>query len=216
MANTPRLLAMSVAAIAVLVTVALIAAESTTPVPVAPVPSPAQHPVVIRTHAAPRVFSGTTDRNGQPATIACSTCHSVRPPNPANRTATDLDLFHQGLQIQHGMNSCLSCHDPGDYDSLRLADGRKVAFTASIELCSQCHGTQRRDYDRGAHGGMNGYWDLSRGGRARNTCVNCHDAHVPKYQGALPMPPPRDRFLVPAQAAPAHPGSGEHPAGGRP
>jgi hypothetical protein len=24
--------------------------------------------------------------------------------------------------------------------------------------------------------------------------VNCHDAHVPKYQGAMPAPPPRDRF----------------------
>ena len=162
--------------------------------------SPAQHPVVVNRHPAPRVLSGAIDRAGQPATIACSTCHAVRPPNPDNRASSDLDQFHQGLNIAHGMNSCLSCHDPGNYDALKLADGRKVAFEDSITLCSQCHGPQRRDYDHGAHGGMNGYWDLSRGGRARNTCIDCHDPHVPKYQGAIPMPRPRDRF----QAGAAH------------
>jgi hypothetical protein len=160
----------------------------------APTPAPTLHPVVINRHPAPRVLTGVSDHAGRPATIACSTCHAVRTPNPANRSAADLDQFHQGLQIQHGMNSCLSCHDAGNYDNLKLADGRKVAFEDSIELCSQCHGPQRRDYERGVHGGMNGYWDLTRGGRVRNTCIDCHDAHVPKYQGAIPMPAPRDRF----------------------
>lgn len=155
---------------------------------------PAQHPVVVNQHPPPRVRSGATDHAGQPATIACSTCHAVRTPNPANRAAADLDQFHQGLQIQHGMNTCLSCHDGTDYDRLKLADGRKTAFEDSIELCSQCHGPQRRDYDHGAHGGMNGHWDLTRGGRVRNTCIDCHDPHVPKYQGAIPMPHARDRF----------------------
>lgn len=162
--------------------------------------TPPLHPVVINRHTAPRVLSGATDRAGRPATIACGTCHAVRPPDLGNRAAADLDQFHQGLNIAHGTNSCLSCHDAGDYDRLKLADGRKVAFDDSITLCSQCHGPQRRDYDHGAHGGMNGYWDLSRGGRVRNTCVDCHDPHVPKYQGAIPTPRPRDRF----QAGAAH------------
>ena len=195
-----RSIGLAIAACAVVLSVAAIAAESATMAPLTDRPAPT-FPVVQRSHPAPRVLSGATNHAGEPATIACSTCHAVRPANPLNRSAADLDLFHQGLQIAHGTNSCLSCHDPGDYDSLRLADGRKVAFTASIELCSQCHGTQRRDYDRGAHGGMNGYWDLGRGPRIRNTCVNCHDAHVPTYQGALPMPPPRDRFLAAPEAS---------------
>lgn len=190
-----RHLGLAIAACAVATSVVAIAAESIIAPADAPAARPPQHPVARRSHPTPRVLSGATDHAGAPATIACSTCHAVRPPNPQNRQSSDLNLFHQGLQIAHGMNSCLSCHNAGDYDSLRLADGRSVPFTNSIELCSQCHGTQRRDYDRGAHGGMNGYWDLSRGPRIRNTCVNCHDAHVPKYQGALPMPPPRDRFL---------------------
>jgi hypothetical protein len=179
--------------------VAVFAAEATGQ-PSASVAPSARHPVVVDRHPAPRVLSGATDRAGQPATIACGTCHAVRPPDPENRSGADLDQFHQGLNIVHGTNTCLSCHDAGNYDGLKLADGRKVAFEDSITLCSQCHGPQRRDYDHGAHGGMNGYWDLSRGGRVRNTCVNCHDPHVPKYQPAIPMPRPRDRF----QAGAAH------------
>jgi hypothetical protein len=159
--------------------------------------TPFLHPTVISRHPAPRVLSGASDHAGRPATIACSTCHALRTPNPANRATVDLDQFHQGLQIQHGMNSCLSCHDADNYDNLKLADGRKIAYEDSIELCSQCHGPQRRDYERGVHGGMNGYWDLTRGGRVRNTCIDCHDPHVPKFQGAIPMPAPRDRFQLP-------------------
>jgi len=186
------------AAGAALAAVAAFAAEAAAPA-VPPPSRQASHPVVVRAHTAPpRVLSGAIDHAGAAATIACSTCHATRPPNPANRASADLDLFHQGLQLAHGGNSCLSCHDARDYDRLHLADGAPVAFTDSIELCSQCHGPQRRDWERGAHGGMNGYWDLSRGGQVRNTCVQCHDPHVPKYQGAVPMPPPRDRFLAPA------------------
>ncbi len=173
--------------------VVVFAAEAAGDPQPAPLPVPL-HAVVRHSHPTPRVLTGAVEHAGRPATIACSTCHAVRPPNPANHAAADLDQFHQGLQIAHGTNSCLSCHDPGDYDGLRLADGRKVAFADSINLCSQCHGPQRRDYEHGAHGGMNGYWDLTKGGRYRNTCVDCHDPHVPKYQGAIPMPHAHDRF----------------------
>jgi hypothetical protein len=198
-AMSPRFTAIGLV-VAVLAVAALAAEVAASPAPVAVQPT-LRHPVVINQHPAPRVRSGAFDHAGQPATIACSTCHAVRTPNPANRASADLDQFHQGLQIAHGMNSCLSCHDANDYDNLKLADGRKVSFTDSIELCSQCHGPQRRDYDRGAHGGMNGYWDLSKGGRVRNTCIDCHDPHVPKYQGVLPMPHARDRFQQPQGAA---------------
>lgn len=156
------------------------------------------HPTIYRTPAgAPRVATGEVDHQGRPVTIACSTCHAVRAANPANRGSGDLDLFHQGLLLQHGSTTCLSCHNQGDYDRLRLADGRAVEFTEVMTLCAQCHGPQWRDYQRGVHGGMSGHWDQSRGGRVRNTCTSCHDPHSPKYRGAIPMPPPRDRFAGP-------------------
>lgn len=193
---SPAISAIAIAAgLACIVGVAAVAQDpSVTSTSSSTLSSEPVHPVEIRRHPAPRVRSGAVDHAGLPATIACSTCHAVRTPNPANRSAADLDQFHQGLQFQHGDNTCLSCHDPGDYDSLRLSDGRRLPFEESIQLCSQCHGPQRRDFDHGAHGGMNGHWDLRRGGRSRNTCIDCHDPHVPRYQGAIPMPHARDRF----------------------
>ncbi len=141
--------------------------------------------------------------------VSCGYCHTTTKPNVDTHRAEDLDQFHQGLKYQHGNLTCLSCHNANDYEALRLADGRRVDFADSITLCSQCHGPQRRDYDRGLHGGMNGYWDLTRGGRTRNTCVNCHDPHAPAFPEVMPVLPPKDRISVPerttGQAPPLHP-----------
>lgn len=68
-------------------------------------------------------------------------------------------------------------------------------MTEAITLCSQCHGPQRTSFDRGVHGGMTGHWDLSRGPRERNNCVDCHDPHAPKFVGGAPVHLPRDRFF---------------------
>ena len=80
-----------------------------------------------------------------------------------------------------------------------LADGQAVPYTEVMTLCGQCHGPQTRDYAHGAHGGMNGYWDLRKGGRTRNTCINCHDPHAPAFPLVMPVLPPRDRISVPAK-----------------
>ncbi len=155
-----------------------------------------KHPVVIsQPSTGPRVETGLYDIHGQPVTASCQTCHTTREPNLENRQPEDLTEFHQGMIISHGQISCLSCHNRDDYDSLKLADGTRVDYTDVMDLCSQCHGTQRRDFDRGAHGGMVGYWDLSRGPRYRNNCVDCHDPHQPRFPHMLPTFKPRDRFL---------------------
>ena len=153
------------------------------------------HPVHIRpANPAPRLRIETED--GQTVAVACSTCHSTRPPNHENRLGEDLDRFHQGLEVAHGANTCLSCHHQDDYDRLRLADGRAIGFSEVMTLCAQCHGPQARDYERGAHGGMTGYWDLSRGPRTRNHCIHCHDPHAPAFPRMIPTFKPHDRFLT--------------------
>ena len=155
------------------------------------------HPVTIhRPSGPPRVLLGVEGPDGKPLTAACSTCHATRAPNLANRAA-DLDEFHQGLQFVHGDSSCYSCHDERDYDALKLADGRRVEYAEVMTLCSQCHGPQANDYAHGAHGGMTGYWDLTRGPRERNNCVDCHDPHAPKFPAMVPTFKPKDRFLDP-------------------
>jgi nitrate reductase cytochrome c-type subunit len=62
-------------------------------------------------------------------------------------------------------------------------------------LCAQCHGPQARDFQHGAHGGMTGYWDLSKGPRRRNSCIDCHDPHAPKYPAVMPVFPPAESGL---------------------
>jgi hypothetical protein len=75
-----------------------------------------------------------------------------------------------------------------------------VDFEDGMQLCAQCHGPQHRDYLRGAHGGMQGYWDSGRGPKVRNNCLHCHDPHAPKFPAMHPASGPNDRFLSPDSA----------------
>jgi hypothetical protein len=155
-----------------------------------------RHPTVIRHPVkAPEVATGHADAQGRPITVACNVCHSTRPANTAVRGAADLDEFHQGLTFAHGNLACVACHHPDQgYSKLRLADGRAIEFSESMQLCAQCHGPQYRDYQHGAHGGMTGHWDLTKGPRTRNACTACHDPHAPKFPTLRPAPGPRDRM----------------------
>lgn len=139
----------------------------------------------------PTVLTDALTHHGEPAEVACATCHTTRTPAATSR-ADELDEFHQGLVVAHGNLTCLSCHNSENYETLKLADGRAVEFEQTMQLCAQCHGPQSRDYARGSHGGMVGYWDLSRGPRQRNACTVCHDAHAPAYPELLPVFPPKD------------------------
>lgn len=166
---------------------------------------PALHAVVTRRpERVPGVDAGLQDGAGRPVVIACGTCHATTRPRPEIRDAAVLTNFHQGLRYVHGGMSCLSCHNASDYDTLRLADSSPVAFRDAMTLCSQCHGSQRRDYEQGLHGGMNGHWDLRRGGRERHACVHCHDPHSPAFPLVRPVLPPKDRITVPPPAGVTH------------
>ena len=154
----------------------------------------AEHEVTI--HNSPRLgavdLSLTGDGSGS---VACKTCHSVKKTTDLPKTMTELQAFHQGLSFTHGTLPCGSCHLSGSVAELHLADGTRLPVKDAIRLCEQCHGPQTRDYRRGSHGGMNGYWDLKRGGRVRNHCVDCHNPHEPQIKPVIPAPPPRDRFF---------------------
>lgn len=142
--------------------------------------------------------TGLEDLHGNPVGVACSTCHADRAAlvdKPMIEHAADLKEFHTELKFEHGTLTCSSCHHPDDRDQLRLSNGTEVAFADVMNLCAQCHGTQYRSYENGAHGGMTGYWDLSRGPRVRNNCVACHNPHAPAFPQLQPAPPPRDRFF---------------------
>ena len=131
------------------------------------------------------VPTGETDRAGRPIEVGCATCHSLREPPRAGSRPT-LKAFHAALELSHGGLDCQACHAAPTYGQFHLADGRTVEPGDEMTLCSQCHGTQRRDYNHGIHGGMTGYWDRSRGERRRNQCTDCHDPHAPAFRAVWP------------------------------
>lgn len=172
-----------------------------------PAPGPASHESVIESpssltsielpeEARARVAQASPP-DAQPLRVACRTCHDGAPDRPLPKSPEDLNEFHRGLVFRHGELACASCHSQGQPPRLHLATGEALETSEALRLCAQCHGPQWRDFQHGAHGGMRGYWDLSRGPRTRVACVACHDPHAPRYVGGLPVLPPRDRLLQP-------------------
>jgi hypothetical protein len=157
-------------------------------------------PVIVNNpEGPPRIATGELDSLGRPVTVSCSSCHSNLPPDSALRRSTEDPPmeFHRGLSFHHGNLSCISCHNQSNYDTLRLVDGTPLSFPNVMSMCAQCHSPQARDWERGAHGGMTGHWDLTRGGRLRKNCIDCHDPHHPALTPMTPTFKPRDRFLYP-------------------
>lgn len=133
------------------------------------------------------------DHVDTPVGVSCRTCHGSGSQGAMLAKDAPKD-FHKGFKVTHGQQSCNTCHDQ-DRSRLHLADGKKLDFDEVVKLCAQCHGVQYRDYKKGSHGGMNGHWDLRRGGRERNNCVDCHSPHQPAIEKVWPVHPPKDRFL---------------------
>lgn len=157
-----------------------------------------EHPhFVNRPDGPPRVNTGMLDDLGRPVTVSCASCHANMEPNFATRSSEQLEEFHRGLHFNHGNMSCLTCHNANNYNALRLADGREIAYENVQTMCAQCHAPQARDFDRGAHGGMTGYWDRTRGPRHRKNCIDCHDPHGPAFPHMIPTFKPYDRLLAP-------------------
>jgi hypothetical protein len=155
-----------------------------------------KHPVRVHLPETAGVLdTNVHDVSGSPVGVSCITCHGT---GKANAFVHEKDVpedFHGKMKVAHGTTTCYSCHDKDDRTKLHLADGSKLGFDQSQMLCAQCHGVQHRDYTKGSHGGMTGYWDLRRGPRDRNSCLNCHSPHTPKYAKVRPVHPPKDRFL---------------------
>lgn len=130
------------------------------------------------------------------AWIPCQTCHSLRAAAPVPNDPGSFKEFHVGMTFDHGNLNCGACHAEGQPPSLRLADGTRLEMVEAMRLCGQCHGQQLTNFQHAAHGGMRGNWDVKRGNRQRNHCVDCHDPHQPALPKVMPKSPPRDRFLA--------------------
>lgn len=151
---------------------------------------------VVQVALHPNPTGARREVTGTPPTVAvggfehrCVECHRLfnSPPGGDGRTLTQ----HTDIQMRHGMNSrCFNCHDEKDREQFVLYDGTKVGFDQIPRLCSQCHGTVFRDWQRGTHGKTLGSWDAANPARRRLTCNECHDPHAPAYKPIEPLPGP--------------------------
>lgn len=115
---------------------------------------------------------------------------------------------HSNIVMGHGSHDrndlCYNCHNEQNLETLQVRDGRQVKFDNIPLLCGSCHGPTLRDWDAGAHGRTNGFWDRNLGEAQRLSCTNCHDPHAPHIPTRTPAPGPRLLHETPKPAAPGH------------
>lgn len=119
---------------------------------------------------------------------SCQDCHQifVSPDRPRANL-----IQHRDIVMDHGMNNnCYNCHDKENRNLLILRTGKKVTFNQVELLCSQCHGTTYRDWQKRMHGKTLGYWNATKGTPQQLRCSECHDPHAPAFDKFEPLPGP--------------------------
>ncbi|RMF75544.1 MAG: hypothetical protein D6744_13315 [Planctomycetota bacterium] len=135
---------------------------------------------------------------GDPPTVqigafrqTCMDCHRMFP--PADDPPKQL-MQHTHIKLDHGINDrCRNCHDPEDRNRLVLHGGESIPYERVVELCAKCHGPTYHEWQRGAHGRTNGYWNPAFGPVRKLKCTECHDPHSPRHPAmdpVRPLPPP--------------------------
>jgi hypothetical protein len=120
--------------------------------------------------------------------MGCMECHRFfQSPPVEQRILTQ----HTNIVLRHGQNTrCFNCHDRKDRGKLIRYDGSLLGFNQVARLCSECHGTVYRDWQRGTHGKTLGAWSTSDRRQRRLECHECHDPHAPAYPPYVPLPAP--------------------------
>jgi len=124
----------------------------------------------------------------------CMECHNEI--EKKDRVLLPLKQPHHLMEFKHmdNIQNCFLCHNRFDYEHLRLINGSILSFDDSRQLCSQCHGEKKKDWENGVHGKQIGKWN---GKKFRDTCVECHDPHKPAFpKMKADSPPPFPKFGI--------------------
>jgi len=118
----------------------------------------------------------------------CLDCHQIFETGQINVTQPN---HHENIHMNHGLNVlCMNCHDQEDRNRLVLDGGKTIPYGAVVSLCAQCHGPTYRDWQKGMHGKVMGYWDNTAGDPQKLGCTACHDPHAPAFDKYVPLPGP--------------------------
>ena len=116
----------------------------------------------------------------------CSNCHNqalekmqANRPEGIRKAHWDIELVHAGKNIME----CKTCHANDNMNQLASFTGKMISFDESYKLCGQCHSTQQKDWQGGAHGKQLNGWAPP---RVATTCTSCHNPHKPGFSSRFP------------------------------
>ncbi len=114
----------------------------------------------------------------------CSNCHT-KPIEQLKKLSSEKKA-HWDIQLDHAnpvsMN-CMTCHDMDKPDELSSLTKTSISFDHSYQQCAQCHSSQAKDWEGGAHGKRLKGWLPP---RVSQTCVGCHNPHKPAFEKRWP------------------------------
>ena len=138
----------------------------------------------------------------------CYACHDKKKPPQLRFDAKNILIVpeeHKDIVMGHGShnrnNLCFNCHNESNLETFQVRDGRELKFADSTQLCGSCHGPNYRDWEAGAHGRINGYWNTALGEARKLDCANCHNPHAPRIPTRQPAPGPHALRTALAPAA---------------
>jgi len=120
------------------------------------------------------------------SSFPCSNCHDQPLAKMKTQVAPNLQKAHWDIQLAHASQStmnCTTCHAEDDMNQLTTLTGEILLLDESFKLCGQCHSTQLKDWQGGAHGKSINGWKPP---RAAKTCVSCHNPHKPAFPKRFP------------------------------
>lgn len=116
----------------------------------------------------------------------CSNCHTMSLGELQKTSDEDMKKAHWNIKMSHANTevlNCTTCHNENKMDELNSVTGKAISIDHSYQLCAQCHSTQYKEWEGGAHGKRLGGWVPP---RVINSCVNCHNPHSPAFESKWP------------------------------
>ena len=116
----------------------------------------------------------------------CTNCHSQSLAKLQSGPAPNIRKAHWDIHLVHANESimnCTTCHAKNDMNQLTSLTEKLITLDESYKLCGQCHSTQYKDWQGGAHGKQLNGWKPP---RVAQTCVSCHNPHQPAFAKRFP------------------------------
>ncbi len=116
----------------------------------------------------------------------CTNCHNDELKKLKANNKVGEKNAHWNIQIVHASDKtmdCMTCHSETNLDVLNSITQTEIDFNESYKSCAQCHSTQYKEWQGGAHGKRVGGWVPP---RIAKTCVECHDPHKPAFESRWP------------------------------